>query len=182
MLKIISGYRESIFTYSIKVLYTGIPFVKPSLTFLIIENNYFFVVIFVYNLFRIVPVECLWNHCLYQCPIQRISIFSLKRIHNQVDKMTLWAGSFVLKHLWRSFVKLVFLFFHNFLLFFQACFVHVHPCIPEFMPILAQNLNPEYIRSDWIFLFTGLSRGSVVDPDWILIQIGSMDPNQGRSK
>lgn len=27
----------------------------------------------------------------------------------------------------------------------KACFVHVHPCIPEFMPILAQNLNPEYI-------------------------------------
>merc|ERR1719342_284605 len=27
----------------------------------------------------------------------------------------------------------------------KACFVHVHPCIPEFMPILSGNLNPEYI-------------------------------------
>jgi len=27
----------------------------------------------------------------------------------------------------------------------KACFVHVHPCIQEFMPVLAQNLNPEYI-------------------------------------
>merc|ERR1719495_2477582 len=27
----------------------------------------------------------------------------------------------------------------------KACFSHVHPCIPEFMPILSGNLNPEYI-------------------------------------
>merc|ERR1719242_309616 len=27
----------------------------------------------------------------------------------------------------------------------KACFPHVHPCIPEFMPILSGNLNPEYI-------------------------------------
>lgn len=27
----------------------------------------------------------------------------------------------------------------------KACFAHVHPCIPEFMPILSGNLNPEYI-------------------------------------
>jgi len=27
----------------------------------------------------------------------------------------------------------------------KACYVHVHPCIPEFMPILSGNLNPEYI-------------------------------------
>ncbi|XP_039258081.1 transportin-1-like [Styela clava] len=27
----------------------------------------------------------------------------------------------------------------------KACFQHVKPCIPEFMPILAQNLNPELI-------------------------------------
>merc|ERR1719495_1801986 len=27
----------------------------------------------------------------------------------------------------------------------KACFVHVHPCIPEFMPVLSFNLNPEYI-------------------------------------
>jgi len=27
----------------------------------------------------------------------------------------------------------------------KACFVHVHPCIPDFMPILSGNLNPEYI-------------------------------------
>ena len=27
----------------------------------------------------------------------------------------------------------------------KACFVHVHPCIPEFMPILAQNLYTEHI-------------------------------------
>merc|ERR1719322_810933 len=27
----------------------------------------------------------------------------------------------------------------------KACFPHVHPCIPEFMPILAQNLYTEYI-------------------------------------
>ncbi|XP_058802239.1 transportin-1 isoform X2 [Phymastichus coffea] len=27
----------------------------------------------------------------------------------------------------------------------KACFQHVLPCIPEFMPILSQNLNPEYI-------------------------------------
>jgi hypothetical protein len=46
----------------------------------------------------------------------------------------------------------------------------VHPCIPEFMPILAQNLNPEYIRSDQHLFSTGRSRGSVVDPDWIQIQ------------
>ena len=27
----------------------------------------------------------------------------------------------------------------------KACFVHVHPTIPEFMPILAQNLYTEHI-------------------------------------
>ncbi|KAJ1530932.1 hypothetical protein ONE63_005770 [Megalurothrips usitatus] len=27
----------------------------------------------------------------------------------------------------------------------KACFQHVHPCIPEFLPILGQNLNPEFI-------------------------------------
>jgi len=27
----------------------------------------------------------------------------------------------------------------------KACFVHIHQCIPQFMPVLAQNLNPEYI-------------------------------------
>ena len=27
----------------------------------------------------------------------------------------------------------------------KACFRHVHPCIPEFMPILAQNLYTEHI-------------------------------------
>ena len=27
----------------------------------------------------------------------------------------------------------------------KACYVHVHPCTPEFMPILSANLNPEYI-------------------------------------
>lgn len=27
----------------------------------------------------------------------------------------------------------------------KACFVHVQPCIQEFMPVLAHNLNPEYI-------------------------------------
>jgi len=27
----------------------------------------------------------------------------------------------------------------------KACFMHVHQCIPQFMPVLAQNLNPEYI-------------------------------------
>ncbi|CAB0031945.1 unnamed protein product [Trichogramma brassicae] len=27
----------------------------------------------------------------------------------------------------------------------KACFQHVQPCIPQFMPILGQNLNPEYI-------------------------------------
>ncbi|GAB6026614.1 Transportin-1 [Chamberlinius hualienensis] len=27
----------------------------------------------------------------------------------------------------------------------KACFQHVHPCIPEFLPILGQNLNPEPI-------------------------------------
>ncbi len=27
----------------------------------------------------------------------------------------------------------------------KACFVHVHPCIPEFMPILAQNLYTDHI-------------------------------------
>ncbi|KOX67391.1 Transportin-1 [Melipona quadrifasciata] len=27
----------------------------------------------------------------------------------------------------------------------KACFQHVLPCIPEFMPILGQNLNPEFI-------------------------------------
>ena len=27
----------------------------------------------------------------------------------------------------------------------KACFAHVHPCIPEFMPILAQNLYTEHI-------------------------------------
>ena len=27
----------------------------------------------------------------------------------------------------------------------KACFVYVHPCIPEFMPILAQNLYTEHI-------------------------------------
>lgn len=27
----------------------------------------------------------------------------------------------------------------------KACFVHVHPCITEFMPVLSNNLNPEYI-------------------------------------
>ncbi|XP_063238810.1 transportin-1 [Bacillus rossius redtenbacheri] len=27
----------------------------------------------------------------------------------------------------------------------KACFQHVHPCIAEFLPILGQNLNPEFI-------------------------------------
>lgn len=27
----------------------------------------------------------------------------------------------------------------------KACFQHVHPCIADFMPILAQNLNPDHI-------------------------------------
>merc|ERR1719147_533519 len=27
----------------------------------------------------------------------------------------------------------------------KACYAHVHPCIPDFMPILSGNLNPEYI-------------------------------------
>lgn len=27
----------------------------------------------------------------------------------------------------------------------KACFQHVHPCIPDFLPILGQNLNPEFI-------------------------------------
>lgn len=27
----------------------------------------------------------------------------------------------------------------------KACFQHVRPCIPDFLPILGQNLNPEYI-------------------------------------
>lgn len=27
----------------------------------------------------------------------------------------------------------------------KACFPHVKPCVPEFMPILGQNLKPEYI-------------------------------------
>lgn len=27
----------------------------------------------------------------------------------------------------------------------KACFQHVRPCIPEFLPILGQNLNPEFI-------------------------------------
>lgn len=27
----------------------------------------------------------------------------------------------------------------------KACFQHVKPCIPEIIPILAQNLNPEFI-------------------------------------
>jgi len=27
----------------------------------------------------------------------------------------------------------------------KACYAHVHPCVPQFMPILALNLNPEYI-------------------------------------
>ena len=27
----------------------------------------------------------------------------------------------------------------------KACFQHVKPCIPDIMPILSQNLNPDYI-------------------------------------
>lgn len=27
----------------------------------------------------------------------------------------------------------------------KACFQHVRPCIPDFLPILGQNLNPEFI-------------------------------------
>lgn len=27
----------------------------------------------------------------------------------------------------------------------KACFQHVHPCISDFLPILGQNLNPEFI-------------------------------------
>lgn len=27
----------------------------------------------------------------------------------------------------------------------KACFQHVHPCITDFLPILGQNLNPEFI-------------------------------------
>lgn len=27
----------------------------------------------------------------------------------------------------------------------KACFQHVHPCINDFLPILGQNLNPEFI-------------------------------------
>ena len=27
----------------------------------------------------------------------------------------------------------------------KACFIHVKPCIAEFMPILGTNLNPEFI-------------------------------------
>lgn len=27
----------------------------------------------------------------------------------------------------------------------KACFQHVRPCIAEFLPILGQNLNPEFI-------------------------------------
>ena len=29
--------------------------------------------------------------------------------------------------------------------FTKACFTHVNPCIPEFMPILARNLYTEHI-------------------------------------
>ncbi|KAH9493152.1 Transportin-1 [Bulinus truncatus] len=50
----------------------------------------------------------------------------------------------------------------------KACFQHVQPCIPEFMPILGANLNPEFIsvcnNATWAIGEISIKMGSDMQP------------------
>jgi len=149
MLKIVIGYTESIFTS----LFISWNHPLPSL------------------LSEITTVRVLfYSSCFEEChgmlvkslslQTQRISIFSLKRIHNHADKMSLWAGSFVLKHLWRSSVNLVCLFTTIFLLFFRRVLCTCTPAYPSSCPSSHRTSIQSTSGQTNTFLFIGPSRGS----------------------